>query len=96
MDYDVIILGGGLIGCSMAYELCKYNLNIGVIEKNFDIAEDVALFNSSLILDGKDIEDDRVFELIRRSNQNLDRLSEELPMLTAAISSSSSTATRLF
>lgn len=78
MDYDVIILGGGLIGCSMAYELCKYNLNIGVIEKNFDIAEDVARFNSSLILDGKDIEEDRVFELIRRSNQKLDALSEEL------------------
>lgn len=78
MDYDVIILGGGLVGCSMAYELCKYNLNIGIIEKNFDIAEDVALFNSSLILDGKDIEDDQVFELIRRSNLQLDSLSEEL------------------
>ena len=78
MDYDVIILGGGLMGCSMAYELCKYNLNIGVIEKNFDIAEDVAPFNSSLILDGKDIENERVFELIRRSNQKLDHLSEEL------------------
>ncbi|WP_312654180.1 FAD-dependent oxidoreductase [Proteiniclasticum sp.] len=78
MDYDVIILGGGLVGCSMAYELCKYNLNIGIIEKNFDVAEDVALFNSSLILDGKDIKDDRVFELIRRSNMKLDELSEEL------------------
>ncbi|HSL87242.1 MAG TPA: FAD-dependent oxidoreductase, partial [Bacteroidales bacterium] len=78
MDYDVIILGGGLIGCSMAYELCKYNLNIGIIEKNFDVAEDVALFNSSLILDGKDVEDERVFELIRRSNMKLDSLSEEL------------------
>lgn len=78
MDYDVIILGGGLVGCSMAYELCKYNLNIGLIEKNFDIAEDVALFNSSLILDGKDIEEEEVFQLIRRSNLKLDTLSEEL------------------
>jgi len=78
MDYDVIILGGGLVGCSMAYELCKYNLNIGIIEKNFDVAEDVALFNSSLILDGKDIDEDKVFELIRRSNKKLDELSEEL------------------
>lgn len=78
MDYDVVILGGGLIGCSMAYELCKYNLNIALIEKNFDIAEDVALFNASLILDGKDIEDEEAYRLIRESSRNLDRLSEEL------------------
>lgn len=78
MDYDVVILGGGLSGCAMAYELCKYNLNIALIEKNFDIAEDVALFNSTLILDGKDIEDEHVFSMIRESNAKLDKLSEEL------------------
>lgn len=78
MDYDVVILGGGLSGCAMAYELCKYNLNIALIEKNFDIAEDVALFNSTLILDGKDIEDEHVFSMIRESNTKLDKLSEEL------------------
>jgi len=78
MDYDVVILGGGLSGCAMAYELCKYNLNIALIEKNFDIAEDVALFNSTLILDGKDIEDEHLFSMIRESNTKLDKLGEEL------------------
>ena len=33
MDYDVLILGGGIIGCSVAYELSKYNLNIALIER---------------------------------------------------------------
>ena len=28
MDYDVLILGGGIIGCAVAYELSKYNFNI--------------------------------------------------------------------
>ena len=37
MDYDVVILGGGLTGCSIAYELSKYNLNIALIEKNTPI-----------------------------------------------------------
>ena len=42
MDYDVLILGGGIIGCAVAYELSKYNLNIAVIEKDFDIADDIS------------------------------------------------------
>ena len=48
MDYDVLVLGGGIIGCAVAYELSKYNLNIAVIEKEFDIADDIsfALSNS--------------------------------------------------
>ena len=43
MDYDVLVLGGGIIGCAVAYELSKYNLNIAVIEKEFDIADDIVL-----------------------------------------------------
>ena len=35
MDYDVLILGGGIVGCTVAYELSKYNLNIALIEKSF-------------------------------------------------------------
>ena len=31
MDYDVLILGGGIVGCTVAYELSKYNLNISLI-----------------------------------------------------------------
>lgn len=52
MDYDVLILGGGLIGCAVAYELSKYSLNIALIEKDYDIADDVALVNTSIIFDG--------------------------------------------
>lgn len=59
MDYDVLILGGGLIGCSIAYELSKYSLNIALIEKDYDIADDIALFNSSMVYDG--IEADSLF-----------------------------------
>ena len=42
MDYDVLVLGGGIIGCAVAYELSKYNLNIAVIEKEYDIADDIS------------------------------------------------------
>ena len=49
MDYDVLILGGGIIGCSVAYELSKYNLNIALIEKDFDIADDVSFVNTAIV-----------------------------------------------
>ena len=52
MDYDVLILGGGIIGCSVAYELSKYNLNIALIEKDFDIADDVSFVNTAIVYDG--------------------------------------------
>lgn len=78
MDYDVVILGGGIVGCATAYELCKYNLNIAIIEKNFDVAEDVALFNSSLISDGKDLDNEKTFKRIVESREYLKKLSSEL------------------
>ena len=54
MDYDVLILGGGIIGCSVAYELSKYNLNIALIEKDFDIADDVSFVNTAIVYDGSE------------------------------------------
>lgn len=52
MDYDVIILGGGLVGCAVAYELSKYNLNIALIEKDYDIADDISFINTAIVQDG--------------------------------------------
>ena len=54
MDYDVLVLGGGIIGCAVAYELSKYNLNIAVIEKEFDIADDISFVNTSIVYDGSE------------------------------------------
>lgn len=73
MDYDVLILGGGIIGCAIAYELSKYNLNIALIEKDYDVANDLALTNTTLIYDGSEAVDKNMaqieakgMELIRR------------------------------
>ena len=54
MDYDVLVLGGGIIGCAVAYELSKYNLNIAVIEMEYDIADDVSFVNTSIVYDGSE------------------------------------------
>lgn len=58
MDYDILILGGGIIGCAVAYELSKYNFNIAVIERDYDIADDISFVNTSIVYDGSETSDD--------------------------------------
>lgn len=38
LNYDYVIIGAGISGCSVAYELSKYNSNILIIDKNVDVA----------------------------------------------------------
>ncbi|MBE6054963.1 MAG: FAD-dependent oxidoreductase [Clostridium sartagoforme] len=58
MDYDILIIGGGIIGCAVAYELSKYNFNIAVIERDYDIADDISFVNTSIVYDGSETSDD--------------------------------------
>lgn len=68
MDYDVLILGGGVIGCATAYELSKYNLNIALIEKEHDIANDIAFVDSSLVYKGILSHSEEMANLQRKGN----------------------------
>ena len=36
--YDVVVVGCGIIGAATAFELSKYDLKIGVIEKGNDVS----------------------------------------------------------
>ncbi|MFT8352340.1 NAD(P)/FAD-dependent oxidoreductase [Clostridium saccharoperbutylacetonicum] len=63
MDYDVLILGGGIIGCAVAYELSKYNLNIALIEKDYDVANDISFANTAVVFDGSEAENNLMSSL---------------------------------
>ncbi len=77
MDYDVLILGGGILGCAVAYELSKYNLNIALVEKDFDIADDISFVNTSIVYDGSEIKDDATASLEMLGNSLLDDISKK-------------------
>ncbi|MFX1345294.1 MAG: NAD(P)/FAD-dependent oxidoreductase [Promethearchaeota archaeon] len=49
MIYDVIIIGSGVTGCSIARTLSKYDLNICVLEKEADLASGTTKSNSGVI-----------------------------------------------
>lgn len=78
MDYDVLILGGGIFGCAIAYELSKYSLNIAVIEKEYDIATDMELINASIIYDGTEASSDLMANLEMEGNKQIREIAARL------------------
>lgn len=52
--YDVIVVGAGVIGASIARELSRYDLKILVLEKNVEIGEVTTKANSAIVHSGFD------------------------------------------
>ncbi len=76
MDYDVLVLGGGIIGCAISYELSKYNLNIALIEKDYDIADDISLENTAIVYDGSEAINEQMAEFEIMGNAMFDKLTK--------------------
>lgn len=77
MDYDVLILGGGIIGCSIAYEMSKYNLNIALIEKDYDVADDISFVNTSVVYDGSETSDNIMAALEKDGSKLIEEACEK-------------------
>lgn len=54
MKYDVTIIGCGITGASIAYELAKYDLNVLILEKENDVSLRTTKANSGIIHAGYD------------------------------------------
>src|SRR6516225_66911 len=52
--FDVIFIGGGVIGAAAARELSKYDLQIAIIESNLQVAQETSAGNSGVIHGGFD------------------------------------------
>ena len=47
--FDIIIIGAGAVGCAIARELSRYNLKVGVLEKESDVAFGTSGRNSAVV-----------------------------------------------
>lgn len=54
MIYDVIIIGGGVIGCSIARYLSRYKGNFLVVERHNDVGDETSSANSAIVHSGYD------------------------------------------
>ena len=77
--FDVIIIGGGVIGSSIARELSRYQLKICVLEKNFDVCYETSGRNSGVVHAGfaYDVGSLKA-KLCVEGNRHMGILSEEL------------------
>ena len=53
-NYDVIIIGGGVVGCAVSRELTKYDLKVALLEKSVDICAGQSKANTAIIHGGYD------------------------------------------
>ena len=47
--YDVVVIGGGAVGCAILRELARYDLDLLLLEKEADLAEGISKSNSGVI-----------------------------------------------
>ena len=47
--HDVVIIGGGVIGCAIAYQLSRYDLRVALVERNPDVCMGTSGKNSAVV-----------------------------------------------
>lgn len=77
--YDVIVVGAGVNGCSIAREISRYELNVVVLEKALDVCEGTSKANSGITHAGYDAKPGTLkAKLNAAGSQMMRALSEEL------------------
>ena len=54
--YDVLVIGGGVIGCAIARELSRRSGRVCVVERNEDVCTGTSKANSAIVHAGFDAE----------------------------------------
>ncbi len=79
LPYDVVIVGGGIVGCAIARELTRYRLRAALLEKECEVGFGVSKSNSGIIHGGHHAAPSTLKGRLEwKGNQAWDRLCAEL------------------
>lgn len=77
--YDLIIIGGGISGCAVAWKLARYNLDILLVEKEADVAVGTTKANTAIIHAGYNADPEKLKgHLNVKGNQGIREAAEKL------------------
>ena len=54
LNFDAVIIGGGVTGCAIARELSRYQLHACVVEREEDVCSGTSKANSAIVHAGHD------------------------------------------
>jgi glycine oxidase len=80
--YDVVIVGGGIIGCSIAFQLAKRNLSVVVVEKERMVSQASRAAAGMLGAQSEFASDNPLIPLALKSREMFPQLADELKELT--------------
>jgi len=76
---DVLVIGGGVVGCAIARELTRWNLDVLLAEKECDVALHTSSRNDGMVHPGLDLRKSKhKYWYNKRGNAMYDRVCEEL------------------
>ena len=77
--FDVIVIGGGILGCFTARNLRRWNVSVCLLEKEGDVCTGITRANSAVVYPGYDNKPGSLkAEMTVRGNANMGTLCEEL------------------
>ena len=77
--YDVAVIGGGLLGCFAARNLCRRKLHIALLEAREDVCTGISRANTAIVYPGYDHKPGTLkAEMTVRANARFDALCREL------------------
>ena len=78
-NYDVVVIGGGLLGCFTARNLCRWKLHIALLEAREDVCTGISRANTAIVYPGYDHKPGTLkAEMCVRANARFDALCREL------------------